>query len=108
MAVKCSLSSIEWNPAYRDALNELVTKVNELTVHTYMFSRFLFMRELRHDPNFDLQHFVTKAFFVEVFLSLTTRTPNNMLANEQTLEYRQLIISGMSYYRMIPDSARYI
>jgi hypothetical protein len=66
-----------------------------------MFSRFLFIRELRHDANFDLQHFVTKAFFAEVFLSLTTRTPNRMLANEQTLEYRQLIRSGMSYYKMI-------
>lgn len=82
-------------------MNELVTKINELTVHTYMFSRFLFVRELRLDPNFDLQRFVTKEFFAEVFMALTTRTPRDIRVRERTSEYRQLIASGMSYYQMI-------
>jgi hypothetical protein len=65
-----------------------------------MFSRFLFVRELSHDPSFDIQHFVTKEFFVEVFLSLTTRAQNDTRATVRTLEYRQLIMSGINYYKM--------
>ena len=101
MAVKCTISGIGWNPEYRGALQDLVKDVNELTTHAYLFARFLFIRELHHDPTFDLEHFVTKDFFVEVFLSLTTRTPIDSRASNRTLEYKQLIRSGLPMYRML-------
>jgi hypothetical protein len=66
-----------------------------------MLSRFLFVRELHLDPNFDLRRFVTKEFFAEVFQSLTTRHTTYRGATERTLEHRQLIASSMSYYKMI-------
>ncbi|KAH8552695.1 hypothetical protein BGW37DRAFT_550972, partial [Umbelopsis sp. PMI_123] len=101
MALKCSLSSIEWKPQYAEALNNLFIKVNQLTIHTYMLSRFLFVRELSDDPNFNLLEYVTKDFFVEVFLSLTTRVRNDLRCSTQTLYYRRLIDTGINYYFMI-------
>jgi hypothetical protein len=106
MALKCSLSSIEWKPQYAEALNNLVIKVNQLTIHTYMLSRFLFVRELSDDPNFNLQEYVTKDFFVEVFLSLTTRDRNDERCSTQTLYYRRFIDTGINYYFMISGYRR--
>jgi hypothetical protein len=100
VAIKCSLSAISWKPEYRENLQNLVVTVNDLTTHTYLFSRLLFTRELHYDRNFPLPDYVTREFFAEIFLSLARRrqlTRNSL----QTSQYRDLIMSCLPYYCMV-------
>jgi hypothetical protein len=64
-------------PQCRQKLQELASVVNTLITHTYQFTRFIFITELKQDPNFPLQQWIKKEFFVEVFLGLIKRQRGN-------------------------------
>ena len=79
------------------ALQDLVIKVNELTTNAYFLLRLLFTKDLYTNPNFPLSHYVNKEFYVEVFVSLTTRHVRHETATLQILEYGGLIRSCLSF-----------
>src|SRR6202011_3307298 len=105
--VKASLTSIGWKPQYLQKLHELVSVVNTLTTHTYQFARFIFIRELKQDPNFPLEKWIKKDFFVEVFFSLIeplSRASHELVAGSQ--ELRQLTTTHLTSYLQAPSFDR--
>jgi hypothetical protein len=68
MTIKTTVKNI-WKPVYLQALYDLVHTTNLLVIHTFAFTKYIFLQELAANENFALNNFVTKDFFVEVFLS---------------------------------------
>jgi hypothetical protein len=102
MAIKCSIKSIQWNPAFMTQLQTLVLDVNQLTTHTYLFTRYIFLNELQGDPGFPLHSYINQAFFVEVFLSLVDRAEHPPTSSI-TSGYRDIIRKYKSLYMRISD-----
>ncbi|KAG1536193.1 hypothetical protein G6F46_011040 [Rhizopus delemar] len=69
MTIKTTVKNI-WKPAYLQPLYGLVHTTNLLVTHTFAFTKYIYLQELAENENFALNNFVTKNFFVEVFLSL--------------------------------------
>ncbi|KAG1138193.1 hypothetical protein G6F37_009653 [Rhizopus arrhizus] len=66
-------------------------KISKLT-HTFAFTKYIYLQELAANENFALNNFVTKDFFVEVFLSLVlSKGGNNTRLKDATKNYRRLI-----------------
>lgn len=102
MAIKCSIKSIQWNPAFMTQLQTLVLDVNQLTTHTYLFTRYIFLNELQGDLGFPLHSYINQAFFVEVFLSLVDRAEHPPTSSV-TSGYRDIIRKYKSLYMRISD-----
>ncbi|CAO3691170.1 hypothetical protein G6F70_009004 [Rhizopus microsporus] len=73
-------------------------------MHTFAFIKYIFVNELVTNIEFDLNNFVNKDFFVEVFLSLVIRqmcdgskSVKSTLKNTTTI-YRQLIAKHKDSY----------
>jgi hypothetical protein len=96
--VKASFNSIGWKPQYRQKLQELVSVVNTLTTHTYQFARFIFITELKQDPNFPLQQWIKKEFFVEVFLGLIRGQRGNREPTARTQYIRAIVTKHLTSY----------
>lgn len=96
-AVKNTVKSI-WKPDYIQALHELVSITNTLVAHTFAFSKYIFLKELEEDLSFDLNDYIRKEFFVEVFLSLIVRNnrPGRLLV--KTANYRSLVSKHKEAY----------
>ncbi|KAG1294154.1 hypothetical protein G6F64_013466 [Rhizopus arrhizus] len=69
MTIKTTVKNI-WKPVYLQPLYDLVHTTNLLVTHTFAFTKYIYLQELAANENFALNNFVTKDFFVEVFLSL--------------------------------------
>ncbi|KAI8086847.1 uncharacterized protein B0P05DRAFT_578073 [Gilbertella persicaria] len=69
ITIKTTIQNI-WNQDHVRPLYDLVDNVNILVLHTYSFSKYIFLEELKNSIDFSLADFVTKEFFVEVFLAL--------------------------------------
>ncbi|KAG1270104.1 hypothetical protein G6F63_011470 [Rhizopus arrhizus] len=91
MTVKTTVKNI-WKPAYLQALYDLVHTTNLLITHTFAFTEYIYLQELATNENFALNNFVTKDFFVEVFLSLVlSKGGNSTRLKDTTKNYRRLI-----------------
>ncbi|KAG0811456.1 hypothetical protein G6F20_007141 [Rhizopus arrhizus] len=91
MTIKTTVKNI-WKPAYLQALHDLVHTTNLLVTHTFAFTKYIYLQELAANENFALNNFVTKDFFVEVFLSLVlSKGGNSTRLKDTTKNYRRLI-----------------
>ncbi|KAG0890690.1 hypothetical protein G6F34_012312 [Rhizopus arrhizus] len=91
MAIKTTVKNI-WKPAYLQPLYDLVHTTNLLVTHTFAFTKYIYLQELAANENFALNNFVTKDFFVEVFLSLVlSKGRNSSRLKDTTKNYRRLI-----------------
>ncbi|KAG0733147.1 hypothetical protein G6F23_013628 [Rhizopus arrhizus] len=91
MTIKMTVKNI-WKPAYLQALHDLVHTTNLLVTHTFAFTKYIYLQELAANENFALNNFVTKDFFVEVFLSLVlSKGGNNTRLKDMTKNYTRLI-----------------
>lgn len=90
-----------WNPNYTRALYNLVDTTNSLVTHTFSFSKYIFLRELKKDFKFELERYIKKDFFVEVFLSLIERKNQPGKLKDTTSNYRMIISQHKeSYYKL--------
>ncbi|KAI8083355.1 uncharacterized protein B0P05DRAFT_489037, partial [Gilbertella persicaria] len=87
-----------WNQDHVRPLYDLVDNVNILVLHTYSFSKYIFLEELKNSIDFSLADFVTKEFFVEVFLALIIRRNVPGKVKDRTAIYRELISRHKSSY----------
>ncbi|KAI8640177.1 hypothetical protein BD408DRAFT_445393 [Parasitella parasitica] len=69
MTVKTTIKNI-WKPECLQPLYNLVNTTHTVVTHTFAFSKYMFLKELSANSNFNLNEFVRKEFSVEVFLSL--------------------------------------
>ncbi|KAG0861619.1 hypothetical protein G6F16_013137 [Rhizopus arrhizus] len=91
MTIKTTVKNI-WKPAYLQPLYDLVHTTNLLVTHTFAFTKYIYLQELAANENFALNNFVTKDFFVEVFLSLVlSKGRNSSRLKDTTKNYRRLI-----------------
>lgn len=91
ITIKTTIKNI-WKYDYRQPLYDLVRTTELLITHTYAFTKYIFLRELAMDDDFELNELVTKDFFVEVFLSLVSaRAINSERLKDTTKRYRSLI-----------------
>jgi hypothetical protein len=73
-------------------LYDLVRPTNLLVIHTFAFTKYIYLQELAANENFALNNFVTKDFFVEIFLSLVlSKGGNSTRLKDTTKNYKQLI-----------------
>ncbi|KAI9265888.1 hypothetical protein EDC94DRAFT_559332 [Helicostylum pulchrum] len=104
MAVKTTVNNI-WKHEYLNPLHELVDSVNLLVTHTIAFSKYIFLQELERNRTFNIQDFVNKEFFVEVFLNIiaiaflrngrlkdTTKTFRGIIA-----KYKEAYVRDVAY-----------
>ncbi|KAI9476407.1 MAG: hypothetical protein EXX96DRAFT_596499 [Benjaminiella poitrasii] len=71
LTVKCSINSIQWNPEFRQQLDQFINGVNKVTTHAYSFSIYIFLRAFIEYENFYISQYINREFFDEVWLSLT-------------------------------------
>ncbi|KAG1054993.1 hypothetical protein G6F43_003024 [Rhizopus delemar] len=91
MTIKTTVKNI-WKLAYLQPLYGLVHTTNLLVTHTFAFTKYIYLQELAANENFALNSFVTKDFFVEVFLSLVlSKGGNSTRLKDTTKNYRLLI-----------------
>ncbi|KAG0820739.1 hypothetical protein G6F19_012303 [Rhizopus arrhizus] len=91
MTIKTTVKNI-WKPVYLQPLYDLVHTTNLLVTHTFAFTKYIYLQELAANENFALNNFVTKDFFVEVFLSLVlSKGRNSSRLKDTTKNYRRLI-----------------
>ncbi|KAG0770797.1 hypothetical protein G6F22_017081 [Rhizopus arrhizus] len=91
MTIKTTVKNI-WKPAYLQALYDLVHTTNLLVTYTFAFTKYIYLQELATNENFALNNFVTKDFFVEVFLSpVLSKGGNSTRLKDTTKNYRRLI-----------------
>ncbi|KAI8641463.1 hypothetical protein BD408DRAFT_418078 [Parasitella parasitica] len=74
-------------------LYNLVNTTHTVITHTFAFSKYIFLKELSANSNFNLNEFVRKEFFVKVFLSLIAQntTRRSVKLKDTTAEYRKFI-----------------
>ncbi|KAI8083294.1 uncharacterized protein B0P05DRAFT_610463 [Gilbertella persicaria] len=97
ITIKTTIQNI-WNQDHVRPLYDLVDNVNILVLHTYSFSKYIFLEELKNSIDFSLADFVTKEFFVEVFLALIIRRNVPGKVKDRTAIYRELISRHKSSY----------
>ncbi|KAG1449777.1 hypothetical protein G6F46_003759 [Rhizopus delemar] len=98
MTIKTTVKNI-WKPAYLQPLYDLVHTTNLLVTHTFAFTKYIYLQELAVNENFALNNFVTKDFFVEVFLSLVlSKGGNSARLKDTTKNYRRLISKYQEAY----------
>ncbi|KAG0788178.1 hypothetical protein G6F22_007088 [Rhizopus arrhizus] len=91
MTIKTTVKNI-WKPVYLQPLYDLVHTTNLLVTHTFAFTKYIYLQELAANENFALNNFVTKDFFVEVFLSLVlSKGGSSTRLKDTTKTYRRLI-----------------
>ncbi|KAG1140333.1 hypothetical protein G6F37_009132 [Rhizopus arrhizus] len=91
MTIKTTVKNI-WKPAYLQTLYDLVHTTNLLVTHTFAFTKYIYLQELTANENFALNNFVTKDFFIEVFLNLVlSKGGNSTRLKDNTKTYMQLI-----------------
>ncbi|CAO3698228.1 unnamed protein product [Rhizopus stolonifer] len=90
ITIKSTIKNI-WNQNYLRPLYDLVDNVNTLVSHTFGFSKYIFLEELKRTIDFNLADFVNKEFFVKVFLALVSRRNIAGRLNNRTAIYRELI-----------------
>ncbi|KAI7896240.1 uncharacterized protein EV154DRAFT_435263 [Mucor mucedo] len=71
MSVKSSIDGIGWDPERRERLEEYVVTVHNITTHAYSLSKYIFLRAIQEDENFDIRQCINCDFFAEVWLKLT-------------------------------------
>ncbi|KAI8641375.1 hypothetical protein BD408DRAFT_418164, partial [Parasitella parasitica] len=78
---------------YLQPLHNLVNTTHTVITHTFAFSKYMFLKELATNSNFNLNEFVRKEFFVEVFLSLIAQNTTRRSAKlkDTTAEYRKFM-----------------
>jgi hypothetical protein len=73
-------------------LYDLVHTTNLLVTHTFAFTKYIYLQELAANENLALNNFVTKYFFVEIFLNLIlSKGGNSTRLKDTTKNYRRLI-----------------
>ncbi|KAG1470698.1 hypothetical protein G6F56_002529 [Rhizopus delemar] len=92
VTVKTTIKSI-WKREFMQPLYDLVNTTNTIVTHTFAFSKYIFLKELTTNSDFILKEFVRKDFFVEVFLSLISRTGRRSSdkVKNTTAKYRRMI-----------------
>jgi hypothetical protein len=104
MTIKTAVKNIS-KPTYLQPLYDLVHTTNLLVTHTFAFTKYIYLQELTANENFALNNFVTKDFFVEVFLSLVlSKGGNRARLKDTTKNYRWLI---SKYKEAYFEDARY-
>ncbi|KAI7896401.1 uncharacterized protein EV154DRAFT_547402 [Mucor mucedo] len=71
ISVKSSIDGIGWDPERRERLEEYVVTVHNITTHAYSLSKYIFLRAIQEDENFDIRRCINRDFFAEVWLKLT-------------------------------------
>ncbi|KAI9470890.1 MAG: hypothetical protein EXX96DRAFT_455706, partial [Benjaminiella poitrasii] len=99
LTVKCSINSIQWNPEFRQQLDQFINDVNKVTTHAYSFSIYIFLRAFIEYENFYISQYINREFFDEVWLSLTLYV-RGARVSARTLERREFI------GRYLPDNCR--
>ncbi|ORE17717.1 hypothetical protein BCV71DRAFT_286726 [Rhizopus microsporus] len=103
MSIKTTVKDI-WKAPYVKPLHDLVDLTNKVVTHTFAFSKFIFLKEITSDANFDLGNHINKNFFVEVFLSLLLRQSRDgsvtgkSKLTDAVQNYRKLIGKHKDYY----------
>ncbi|KAJ1770575.1 hypothetical protein IW140_003324 [Coemansia sp. RSA 1813] len=111
--VKVPLQAVSWRRKYRPPLRKFVKTTNHNTRHSYNFSRWIFIYELREDIDFKLGRYVCVPFFREVILKVNggktvavgsarkkTKKPKAEAEDDQpdTTEFRALIAKHWDTY----------
>ncbi|KAI8388269.1 uncharacterized protein BYT42DRAFT_486111, partial [Radiomyces spectabilis] len=89
--IKTSIKAIGWREEFIQPLRELVAPVHNLTKHTFLFAKYIFLSELSKNDGFELHAYVQEGFFVEAFLSLINRRTRSSTVRAATRTYRELI-----------------
>ncbi|KAI7902284.1 uncharacterized protein BX663DRAFT_71047 [Cokeromyces recurvatus] len=97
ITVKATVKSI-WNPMHMQALFELVDATNIVVTHTFAFSKYIFLQELKENFKFELDKYIRKDFFVKVFLSLIDRKTIPGRLQNRKANYRTLISEHKESY----------
>ncbi|RCH94652.1 hypothetical protein CU098_013651, partial [Rhizopus stolonifer] len=105
MSVKAPIHKVV-KPEFIQSTVKLVDVVNTITAHTYSFSKYIFLKELENDTNFELSACIVKPFFMEVFLSLVERQVRDGVKSgsgksrlkDKTRWYRDLIKKHKELY----------
>lgn len=98
ITVKATISSI-WNKQYLEPLYDLVNTTNLVVTHTFAFAKYIFLKEIEADENFSMKEYVSRDFFVEVFLSLIIGGGSKPAKiKDVTREYRQVISKHKNSY----------
>jgi len=94
VVVKASLAKILRNPEHLAIYQDRVNIINHLVTAAYLFARYIFVHAYDENENdndaFNVDVFMTDAFFLELLRSLQTRT-RRASKDENTLRNRQLI-----------------
>src|SRR5438552_2788672 len=92
VVVKASLAKILRNPEHLAIYQDRVNIINRLVTAGYLFARYIFIHAYDENDNdaFNVDVFMTDAFFLELLRSLQTRT-RRASKDENTLRNRQLI-----------------
>ncbi|KAI9260954.1 hypothetical protein EDC94DRAFT_132528 [Helicostylum pulchrum] len=108
ITIKTTVKNI-WKPSHIPALHDLVKVTNMIVTNTFAFLKYVFIQELESSENFDLENFINKRFFVEVFLSLVDKQVcGGALSGKSRLtdymkRYRQFIAKHKDNYIKYAD-----
>lgn len=99
MSIKAPIHKVV-KPLFIQATVNLVDTTNAIVTHTYAFLKYIFLKELEDNDDFNLSEFVNKPFFMEVFLSLVDRQVRDGVKSgsgrsklkDQTRLHREMIL----------------
>ena len=89
---KAPLHKILRNPQHTDRYREVVRNINTIVTAAYLLIRYIFVNGYDDDDDdtFNVDEYITPAFFKECLKALQTRT-HAQTRNEDTIRYRRLI-----------------
>ena len=92
MIFKAPLHKILQNPQHTDRYREVVRNINTIVTAAYLLIRYIFVNGYDDDDDdtFNVDEYITPAFFKECLKALQTRT-HAQTRNEDTIRYRRLI-----------------
>ncbi|KAI9596129.1 hypothetical protein BDF19DRAFT_384649, partial [Syncephalis fuscata] len=94
--LKSSIRSIGWKQEYLTRLECLV--INTIVTHTYAFARYIFIKELGLNKDFDIKTYISQRFFKQVFLSLVDYSTCKGGLSDETIRVRELIERRLNEY----------
>ena len=88
--VKAPLHKILQNPLHVDRSRDVIRIVNTIVTAANLFIRYVFVNEYDDNDAFNVNEYITPAFFKECLKALQTQTQART-QNEDTIRYRRLI-----------------
>ncbi|KAI9591523.1 hypothetical protein BDF19DRAFT_389318, partial [Syncephalis fuscata] len=96
--LKSSIRSIGWKQEYLTRLECLVINANTIVTHTYAFARYIFIKELGLNKDFDIKTYISQRFFKQIFLLLVDYSICKGGLSDETIRIRELIERRLNEY----------